>query len=129
MTLSQSAYDKAQWFIRIFIPSFVALYVGVDQFVNLPKELEVAGVSAVLAVFLGGLLTKSSSDFKKTNEADAGTISSTGADPDTGIPGLGLVITKLPQELLTKNTITLKVDHTAGPPPVLDEPSPPVDNV
>lgn len=115
MKLSQTVYDNLQWVVRVFIPLFITFYVGVDQFFNLPKETEVAGVLGLAAVFLGGLLTKSSSDFKKHNEPHAGYIQQTGVDPDTGIPDLGLTITKLPQELLDKDTITLKVDTPAPP--------------
>lgn len=113
MKLSQAAYDRAQWFIRIFIPAFITLYIGVDQFVNLPKETEVAGIAGLLAVFLGGLLAKSSADFKKNNEPHAGFIQQTGVDPDTGNPDMALTFTKLPQELLGKKTITLNVDTPA----------------
>lgn len=134
MNLSQTAYDRLQWVIRIFIPSFVALYVGVDQIVGLPKAVEVAGVSGLLAVFLGGLLQKSTADFKKTNEAEAGFLQQTGVDPDTGIPSLGLTITKLPQELLGKKTITLQVDNPHPSPthveqlPPQEPPAPPAEN-
>lgn len=113
MKLSQSAYDAGQWVIRVLIPAFITLYIGVDQFVDLPKETEVAGVAGLLAVFLGALLTQSSNTFKKENEPAAGFIQQTGVDPDTGIPDLGLTVTKLPDELLAKKTITFRV----GSPP------------
>jgi len=117
MKLSPAVYDTLQWVIRIFIPAFIALYVGVDQYVNLPKEGEVAGVAGLISVFLGALLVKSTSEYKKTNEPEAGFLQQTGIDPETGIPGLGLTITKLPQELLGKETITLKVDNPHPLPP------------
>lgn len=113
MKLSQSTYDALQWVIRIFIPAFIALYIGADSFLNLPKETEVAGVAGLLAIFLGALLQKSTSDFKKNNEAEAGFIQQQGVDPDTLNPNLSLTLTKLPQDLLGKKTITLKVDSPA----------------
>lgn len=134
MTLSQTMYDRLQWVIRIFIPAFIAFYVAADQFVNLPKVTEVAGVAGLLAVFLGALLQKSTQDFKKTNEAEAGFLQQTGVDPDTNIPSLGLTITKLPQELLGKKTITLRVDNPfptpntqVGPVPPQEPPAPPAE--
>ena len=109
LQLSQKAYDNGQWFVRIFIPAFIAFYVGVDQFVNLPHEAEVAGVSGAFAVFLGGLLQTSSTQFKKNNELDGGTLYPKGTDPDTGIADLGLLVNKLPNELLANKTVTFKV--------------------
>lgn len=114
MKLSQSTYDSLQWVIRVFIPAFITLYIGVDQFVDLPKETEVAGIAGLLAVFLGGLLVQSSAAFKKENEPAAGYIRQTGVDPDTGIPDLGLTVSKLPQELLEKKTVTFHIDSTPG---------------
>lgn len=115
MKLSQTAYDRLQWVIRIFIPAFIAFYVAADQFVNLPKETEVAGIAGLLAVFLGAVMQKSTQDFKKNNEAEAGFIHQNGVDPDTLNPNLGLTLTKLPQDLLGKKTITLKVDSPTEP--------------
>lgn len=118
MKFSQSTYDSLQWVIRVFIPAFITLYIGVDQFVNLPKETEVAGIAGLLAVFLGGLLVRSSATYKKENEPAAGYLTKTGVDPDTGIPDLGLTITKLPEELLGKKTVTLHVENPTVPPRV-----------
>lgn len=109
MKLSQSAYDSLQWVIRILIPAFITLYIGVDQFVDLPKETEVAGIAGLVAVFMGALLAQSSAAYKRENEPAAGYIQQTGADPDTGIPDIGLTVTKLPDELLGKKTVTFHV--------------------
>lgn len=113
MKLSQAAYDGLQWVVRVFIPLFITFYVGLDQIVPaVPATKEVAGVLGLLAVFLGGLLTKSSLDFKKNNEPHGGYIQQTGLDPDTGMPEIALTLTQLPQDLVDKKTVTLKVDKS-----------------
>lgn len=113
MKLSQATYDTLQWVVRVFIPLFVTFYVGLGTFVPIPYEKEVAGILGLFAVFLGSLLTKSSMDFKKNNEPQAGYLQATGVDDLTGNPDVKLTFAKLPQELLTNETVTLKV----GPPP------------
>lgn len=109
MTLSQKYYDLGQWFIRIFLPAFIAFYMAVDALVNLPKENEVTGIAAALGVFLGALLATSSRSFKKNNEVDGGLIYQQGTDPQTGIAGLGFFVNKLPNDLLSNKTVTFKV--------------------
>lgn len=124
MKLSQNVYDNLQWVVRVFIPLFITFYVGLDQFVDVPSPAKVAGVLGLLAVFLGGLLTKSSADFKKNNEPHGGYIQQVGSDPETGMPELALTLTQLPQDLVGKKTVTLKVDSsspaTPADPPVSD---------
>ena len=122
MKLSQATYDTLQWVVRVFIPLFVTFYVGLAQFVEVPAPAKVAGVLGLVAVFLGGLLTKSSSDFKKNNEPHAGYLQQTGFDPTTGNPDLALTLTKLPQDLVGKKTITLAVDSPPAAMPPADGP-------
>lgn len=115
MTLSQKYYDLGQWIIRVFVPAFITLYLGIDALVNLPKENEVTGVTALLATFLGVLLASSSRSFKRDNEADGGYFQIKGID-DLGRPHLGLDVSADPAALMGKKTITLKIDK----PPVLE---------
>lgn len=109
MTLPTKYYNAGQWFIRVFLPAFITFYLAVDALVNLPKENEVAGIAAAIGVFIGALLATSSRSFKRQNEFDGGLIYQQGTDPETGIPGLGFFINKLPNELLTNKTVTFKV--------------------
>lgn len=137
MTLSTKYYDLGQWFIRIFLPAFIAFYLAVDALVNLPKENEVAGIAAALGVFLGALLASSSRSFKKNNEVDGGLLYQQGVDPETGIAGLGFFINKIPNELLDNKTVTFKVrqppaeivreHYPSGLPAATTEPAAPVD--
>lgn len=109
MTLPTKYYDLGQWFIRVFVPAFIALYMAVDALVNLPKENEVTGVTAAVATFIGLLLAGSSRQFKKNNDLDGGLIFQQGVDPETGIAGLGFFVNKIPNDLLANQTVTFKV--------------------
>jgi len=109
VTLSTKYYDLGQWLIRVFVPAFIALYMGLDALVNLPKENEVTGALALVATFVGVLLASSSRNFKKNNEIDGGLIFQQGIDPETGISGLGFFVNKIPNELLNNKTVTFKV--------------------
>lgn len=118
MKLSPSNYDFAQKLVRLVLPGLAVLYSGLAVFWGLPKAPEVAGSIALLSVFLGTLLAKSSADFKKNNEADAGVLQQTGVDQDTGHPDIGLIINQMPADLLENETVTFKVDKqsTMQPP-------------
>ena len=113
MKLNTATYDVAQWFVRIFLPALATLYAGLSELWGLPKAIEVVGTIGAVTLFLGAILSVSSSNFKKENEPNAGFIKSNGRDPDTGLPNLDLVITQMPDDLLNKKTITLHVDEVS----------------
>ena len=113
MQLSGKTYDLAKWFVTIVLPAFGALYAGLADWWELPKPLEVVGTCSLVAVFLGAILGISSANYQRKNEANAGYLTQTGTDPDTGLPNLALTVTKDPSDLVAKDTVTLKV----GPPP------------
>lgn len=113
MKINPAVYDNLKWLVQVVLPALATLYIGLAEFWGAPKPLEVAGTITLLMTFLGTLLGISNLQYKKNNEAHAGFLSQGGVDPDTGIPDLQLVVTKNPQGLLEKDTVTLKV----GPPP------------
>jgi hypothetical protein len=118
MIFSKKYYDLGQWIIRVLVPAFIALYMGIDALVNLPKENEVTGILALVATFLGVLLASSSASFKRNNEVDGGLVYQQGIDPETGIAGLGFFVNKLPNELLSNKTVTF---HVRQPPENIQE--------
>lgn len=111
MTLNNKTYDALKWVAQILLPALGALYFLLADLWNLPKVTEVVGTIAAVDTFLGVLLGITAAGYKKTNEANAGFLQQVGVDPHTGIPDLGLTLTKLPSELLEKKTITLHVDN------------------
>ncbi len=116
MKFSNETYDKVKWVAQIFLPGLATAYFALSQLLNLPYGAEVVGVIAIVDTFLGTLLSASSSNYRQDNELDAGYMRNTGPDEDTGIPGIGLVVTKPPEELLSKNTVTFKVTPPGAPP-------------
>lgn len=72
MALSNKAYDTLQWVCRIFIPAFITLYIAINGVLisngltGLPYPEVVTGIVAAVNVFIGALMTKSSSDFKNS---------------------------------------------------------------
>ena len=110
MTLSNKAYDSLKWVAQILLPALGALYFLLADLWNLPKVTEVVGTIAAVDTFLGVLLGITAVGYKKQNEPNAGFLQQTGVDPHTGMADLALTLTKMPNELLGKKTITLHVD-------------------
>ena len=73
MTLSNKTYDILQWIVRIFIPAFIALYVGISTVLTsngltgLPYPEVVTGIIAAIGVFIGALMNNSAKNY--TGEA------------------------------------------------------------
>lgn len=76
MTLTNKVYDTLQWVCRIFIPAFITLYIAINGvfisngLTGLPYPEVVTGITAAVNVFIGALMTKSSSDFKNSEVVD-----------------------------------------------------------
>ena len=111
MTLSNKTYDTLKWVAQILLPALGALYFALSDLWNLPKVTEVVGTIVAVDTFLGVLLGITAAGYKKLNDPHAGFLQQTGVDPHTGMPDLGLTLTKTPSELLGKKTITLHVDN------------------
>lgn len=116
MQLSNSSYDKWKYTAQIILPGLGTLYFALSQIWGsdvFPAPAEVVGSITAVDAFLGLLLGLSNRNYK--NDTD-GYLDSEGVDPDTGHPDLKLVITKMPQDLLDKDVVRLKV----GTPPRVD---------
>ena len=113
VTLSNKTYLTLKWVVQIALPALGALYSGLAGFWGFPKALEVVGSLALIAAFLGVLLGVSSAGYRRMNEVDGGSLNQVGTDPETGMAHLALELTKLPDDLMTNDTVTFKV----GPKP------------
>ena len=69
--LSNKLYDKIKFLVQIILPGLAALYAGLSQFWGFPKVQEVVGTIGVLAVFLGLLLGRSSTNFQNAVAQDS----------------------------------------------------------
>lgn len=118
MILNDAWYNRLKWLATIFLPASAAAYFALSGFWNLPNALEVVGSVTVVETFIGALIGLSTHQYnkelEKTHEADAGTISQSGTDPETGMPYLHIEFNKAPDELLSKDTLTIQTkghDH------------------
>jgi hypothetical protein len=115
VTLSNKTYDTLKWVAQILLPALGALYFALSDLWSLPKVVEVVGTIAAVDTFLGVLLGITAAGYKKQNDPNGGYIQQVGVDPHTGMPDLALTLSKLPNELMEKKSITL---HVEKPPPM-----------
>lgn len=111
MKLSDVRYDQLNWVAKVALPALATFYVAVGALWGFPKVEEVVGTITAIDLFLGALLVKASSDYKKNNEPHAGFLTQKGVNPETTMPVLGLTIQKAPSELLENETVTFKVEQ------------------
>lgn len=109
VALSNKTYDRTKWTTTIVLPAAAALYFGLAQIWGLPKAEEIVGSVAVVTTFLGVVLGISSKNYNDESALD-GYILAKSHDPDTGLPNLQMVLNKMPDELMEKKTVRLKVD-------------------
>lgn len=64
MNLSNTLYDRLKFLVQVILPGLAALYVGLAAFWPLPEPTAVAGSIALLAVFLGLFLNRSSAKYE-----------------------------------------------------------------
>lgn len=109
--LNSPLYDKLKFLAMILLPALGALYFGLAGIWGLPNADKVVGSIMVIDLFLGTLLGISGAQYKNLPVSHDGFLSSSGVDPDTGIPNLALTITKPPEDLLAGDTVLLKVER------------------
>jgi hypothetical protein len=78
--LSDAVYNLFKRILTIVFPAFSALYLGLDALWDLPAEDQVVGTCALLATFLGVVLTVSSNRYTSTTDGDMVITQ----DPETG---------------------------------------------
>lgn len=107
LILSSKTYEFGKKLTQILLPALTALYVGLAGLWDLPEPEKVAGTIATVNAFLGVVLGISSSTFKKVNEMDAGDV----VVEENGEGGhvVTLDLSKNPEALMTKNSLTFKV--------------------
>lgn len=113
MKFSNTWYDRLKFVTMIVLPALAVFYLGLGQLWNFPETEKVGTSIGLLAAFLGTILQISNSHYKGSVVEDAGVISPNGRiDPDTGISGLALTITKPTEDILSGTEVRLKVSDT-----------------
>lgn len=123
-------YEWLKWTAMLVLPALATFILGTSLAVGWEDAgTKVATVITLFSAFLGTILQVSSAKFKsymKTDEAMDGYVTPTDPDPDTGIPGMAITISRHPVDFLDRDTVRLKV---GTPPvnPVVREPLPDVE--
>ena len=113
MQLTGKAYDVVRWTAQILLPALASLYFGLSQILGLPGGEEVVGCLALVTTFLGTLLGVSAANYRKNNEPQAGYLTEVGKD-ENGMPHLAATFVKTPDQLLSNDTVTFKIQKSAA---------------
>lgn len=120
--LSNSWYDRLKWIAQIGLPGLGTFYTSLDAIYDLPQETQVVATIVALDTIMGLYLGLSSKQYNKSDSAHQGYLRQVGVDPDSGMPHLAATFTELPQDLLNRTSITLKVgEGPVDPQPPLAE--------
>lgn len=66
-TLPPKLYDFLKWFALVVLPLAAALVITLGQLLHWDASIVVAGVLTAVDTFLGGLLSKSASNYKQSD--------------------------------------------------------------
>jgi hypothetical protein len=112
---NNKVYDVLKFISMIGLPAFAAFYLGMAQLWNWEHTDQIVGSLALLSTFLGAVLQISAAKYNNSAASHDGYVATTGADEDTGNPDVKIVFNKLPNELMDKKTVRLKVGHPPVP--------------
>ncbi len=102
-------YDVLKSIALIYLPGLTTLYFGIASIWGIPDTADVIGTMTVIDTFLGGLLGISTKMYQVPTDG-AIVLDRTGA-------GTAIKIPLTQQEIASKGTITLQVQHDIGTPP------------
>lgn len=102
MKLSNAAYDKVSWLVRIFLPACSALYFGLASIWHMPAAEQVVGTIAVITVFLGTALGISNKNYNGEGQI----VTEVNED---GVPKLKLDLDHTLEELMQRKQVVLKI--------------------
>lgn len=100
--MNSKFYDFLKAFNMISLPAVTAIYI------TFGSTWQVAAGMATINVLLGIYLWFSSKRWHDSEDNYAGELALTANDPDTGIPGLQLTVTRDPNEFANQRTILFK---------------------
>jgi hypothetical protein len=115
MIFKNKMYDVLKFVSMVALPAGTALYFGLAQLWSWDHTAQIVGSLALVSTFLGSVLQLSSVKYNNSPAGTDGYLAAKGLDPDTGNPDLKLIFTKLPNELMDKKNVRLKVGHPPEP--------------
>ena len=110
LQMSDKWYDRAKWFVQLFLPAFGALYLGLSDWWGLPKSEAVAGTTLVVSTFLGTILMISTKRYNNSDRPFDGQV--VVGEVDDGIPQYTLQLNDDidPFELDKLDKLTFKIE-------------------
>jgi hypothetical protein len=120
MFLKNRIYNFLKYTTQIALPALGTFYYAIANNWGLPKPAEVVATDTAVITLLGILLGLSTRSYNNSTASHDGYLGTQGVDPDTGHPDLKLIFTKLPNELMDKKTVRLKVGSPPDPTEELD---------
>lgn len=110
--LSNKQYDTIKWLVQIVMPAFASAYFALSELTGLPAGGTVAGVTAILATFLGTILGVSNKKYKESGAMYDGEIE-VHVDPG-GVKQAELILPGDPETALeTRDDLRFKVNRTS----------------
>lgn len=103
MNLSNSVYDKLKMLVQVILPGLATLYVGLAQLWPLPEPTAVAGTIALVAVFLGLFLNRSSAKYQGAGDLVVTT------DKSDGSVFLSADLNEHPDAFKNQKNVTLNI--------------------
>lgn len=64
---SEKWYTVVKWFVTVFMPALIALWLGLSKIWNFPMAEEIGATMALVTTFLGALLGIGSIRYKLLN--------------------------------------------------------------
>ena len=67
---NEKFYTVVKWFVTVFLPAFIALWLGLSKIWNFPYAEEIGATLALITTFLGALLGIGSIRYQLANQLD-----------------------------------------------------------
>lgn len=110
-------YDVLKYVAMIVLPGLAGFVITFFNIWEISYANQIAASITAINAFLGVLLGLSTRTYNNDQANFDGYLTMTGSDPDTGIPNLGLIVTRDPSDILTDSRGIARLKVTDNPPP------------
>lgn len=107
LLLTNRAYDRLGWAVRIGIPAISSLYFGLSKIWGLPGAEQVVGTLALLATFIGGLIGVSNKRYESSGAAYDGAMVVT--EDGGGVRAMSMEFKGDPEDIPNRDHVSFKV--------------------
>lgn len=110
-------YDWLKYTAMIVLPGLAGFVITFFNIWDIGYADQIAASITAVNAFLGILLGLSNRTYNRDESQFDGYLTMTGSDPDTGIPDLGLIVTRDPSAILSDSKGIARLKVTDNPPP------------